>query len=674
MTSRRALRACLLALAYLALALVFTYPLASHFGTHHVGEVGGDAKAYLWNYWWVEKALFELGTSPFETKQIFYPVGIGLSLHTLASLQGLLVAPLEKLVGPVRAPNLLILWTFVASALATYALARRVGATQGGAFLAGIAFAFCPYRLARLAGHYDLLGTEWIPLYVLLLIELCERPRQYWPLAALTGLVAALCGYTALSYLVFLGLFTLLWLGYRREQALLARVLVVGLVVLALMAPLLLQVFSDLSDWSYPPYPGADRYVADIAAFVVPPPQQTIFGVRAFADNLTETTVFPGFLLLVLAALGWRHRFWALAALFFFVLSLGSSLHIAGADTGLPLPFWLISKTPLLENLRAPSRFTIMMMLSLAMMMALRWSPKKRWPTALAAVVLVAEYLAIPTPLFRAETHEVYAELARDPSDATVVEIPGIEQSPPEIMDHQRTHGKPIFVGTAARVPREKSEYYLGLPLVRPLIDLRKGRIALTEELLERERAASPHVARFLGLGYFVIDKAYAKRGVVSFVEDVLPVDTFYEDSGIIVLKTRREALPPDPVHIEAGAPSSRQHFESGWMLPEREDSYWFRWAHRTRSTLLFRRPPSTRTLVLSIAPLQGTAQTVSMELDGKALARLTLMPGWQELRIDLPPESVGVERLSLRWSELRRASEHDPRRLAARVRAIHFN
>jgi hypothetical protein len=33
-------------------------------------------------------------------------VGIGLSLHTLASLQGLLVAPLEKLVGPVRAPNL----------------------------------------------------------------------------------------------------------------------------------------------------------------------------------------------------------------------------------------------------------------------------------------------------------------------------------------------------------------------------------------------------------------------------------------------------------------------------------------------------------------------------------------------------------------------------------------
>ena len=528
MTSRRALRACLLALAYLALAVVFTYPLAWHFGTHHVGEAGGDAKAYLWNYWWVEKALFELGTSPFETDHIFYPVGIGLSLHTLASLQGVLVALLEKLAGPVRAPNLLILWTFVASALATEALARRVGATREGAFLAGIAFAFCPYRLARLAGHYDLLGTEWIPLYVLLLLELSERPRQHLPLAALTGLVAALCGYTALSYLVFLSLFTLLWLSYRRERALVARVLVVGLVVVALMAPLLLQAWRDLSQWSYPPYPGADRYVADIAAFVVPPPQQTLFGARAFADNLTETTVFPGFLSSPRSGGGIASG--PLAALVFFVLSLGSSLHIAGADTGVPMPFWLISKTPLLENLRAPSRLTIMMMLSLAMLMALRWSPKKRWPTALAAVVLVAEYLAIPTPLFRAETHDVYAELARDPSDVTVVEIPGIEQSPAEIMNHQRTHGKPIFVGTAARVPREKGEYYLGLPLVRPLIDLRKGRIAVTIELLERERIAAPHVARFLGLGYFVMQKAYAKRGVVSFVEDVLPVDIVYED------------------------------------------------------------------------------------------------------------------------------------------------
>jgi hypothetical protein len=31
------------------------------------------------------------------------------------------------------------------------------------------------------------------------------------------------------------------------------------------------------------------------------------------------------------------------------------------------------------------------------------------------------------------------------------------------------------------------------------------------------------------------------------------------------------------------------------------------------------------------------------------------------------------VERLSFRWSELREASERDPRRLAARVRRVRF-
>ena len=59
MTARRAWTACLLIVVYLALTLLFTYPLAWHLGTHHVGEAGGDAKVYLWNYWWVKKALFE---------------------------------------------------------------------------------------------------------------------------------------------------------------------------------------------------------------------------------------------------------------------------------------------------------------------------------------------------------------------------------------------------------------------------------------------------------------------------------------------------------------------------------------------------------------------------------------------------------------------------------------
>ncbi len=665
-----------LVLAYLALTLLFTYPLAWHFDTHHVGEAGGDAKVYLWNYWWVHKALFELGTSPFETDFIFHPIGIGLSLHTLAVAQGVVFAPLSALAGATVAANLLIVWTFLASALATYALARRLGASISGSFLAGLVYAFCPYRLARLAGHYDLLGTEWIPVYVLLLYELKGRPRFSVGIGVATGFVAAVCGYTALSYLVFLALLTLVFLACHRQhfKQLLPRLALVAAVAGLALTPLLSQMRRDLTEWSYPPYPGASRYGADLAAYFVAPSSSTLLPGHTFGANLTEATVFPGYVLLVLAAMGWkRHRFWSITAVVSFVLSLGSSLQIAGRDTGIPLPFWLISQTPLLDNLRAPSRLVIVTILALAMMMALSWKPRRRFLTPVVTAVIVAEYLAVPTPLFESGVSDVYAHIAADERAMTVVEIPGIEQSPAEVMDHQRFHGRPVFVGTAARVPIEKSEYWLGLPLVRSLIDLRKGRVELTPELVERERIPAPEVARFLGLGYFVIDKAYAKRGVVRFVRDVLPVSTTYEDGDFILLRVRHDELPADPLEIDAAGPASRQYFESGWMRPEREAATGFRWAHRHRSTILFRRPESRSIVEMTIAPLDGGAAQVTGELDGRPLGTRELGSGWQDIRWQLPQASGGVERLSLRWSALGQASERDPRRLAARVRSLRF-
>jgi len=121
--ARRARTACLLALGYVALTCLFTYPLVLELGTHHVGEPRGDAKGYLWNYWWTKTALSR-GTSPFETDAIFHPIGIGLAFHTLGFLQGVEFAPLSFVVGEVAAANLVVLWTFPASALAAYALAR----------------------------------------------------------------------------------------------------------------------------------------------------------------------------------------------------------------------------------------------------------------------------------------------------------------------------------------------------------------------------------------------------------------------------------------------------------------------------------------------------------------------------------------------------------------------
>jgi hypothetical protein len=376
--------------------------------------------------------------------------------------------------------------------------------------------------------------------------------------------------------------------------------------------------------------------------------------------------------------------FWLTAGGVFFVLSLGNTLKVGGWQTGIPLPFALFDKLPVLHHLRAPSRFSIMLMLCLGVLLAVSWtalterisrsSARIGW-TAVASAALVAEYLAVPIPLFQAGTAPIYDRIAGEPGDFTVVEIPGVEQVGGHLMYHQTVHGKRIFIGTVARAPREKTDYFFGLHLVRPLVDLRKGKISLTPELVERERELAPLVGRFLDIRYFVIDRSYDKRGVLDFLTRVLPVEMVAESERRALLRVQKERLPPLPWSIDPGAAQSRMHFEIGWSRPEREAGRNYRWANQLRSTVLLRRPSTfARELVLEISPLGDKQPVVEARLDSVFLGTVFLKPGWNEVRWPLPPsDNAAVERLELRWPALERASERDPRRLAARIGGIRF-
>ena len=667
-------------LLYLLLTLLFTHPLAWHLTTHYVGETRGDARVYVWNQWWVRTALLRLHTNPLQSDYIFYPVGIGLSLHSLALLHGLVFIPLSAIFGDVAASNLIVLATFPASALGAYALARHLGASRTGAFLAGLAFGFCPYRLARLAGHYDLLSTQWIPLYVLAFVKTMRPGKGAWGAAISAGLLGAACGYTNLTYLTFLAMLSLVhgaWSLAQSGEDRLARagraVAVAGIVGL-LLAPLLVQVHDDRAAWHYLPYPGSDRYVADAAAYALPTSKGTILGQwigRAFDPNLTETTVFLGYIVsaLGLAAVGSRalrrsHGVWMLAGALWLLLSLGDSLHVAGHDLGIPLVFPLLKRLPLLDDLRAPSRFSILLMLCLAVLAAAVWT---RWITGLrqrgveaaltlvAACAISAEYLDPPVPLFEASVPPLYSRIAEEAGDFTVVEVPGIDQVPNQIMYKQTVHGKRIFIGMAARVPVEKASYYFRLPLVRPLVDLRKGKLGLDEALVESERDAAPKVARFLGIRYFVVQRGYAKRGLVSFLEQVLPLEPAFEDEERIALRVRSDELPALPWSLDPGAAESRLYYESGWSTPESESGRIFRRANAPRSTLLFKRPSDeARAVALLLSLGQGSgAAMLDARLAGVRLGSESLSAAWTELRWSLPPARTagGVERLELSWS-----------------------
>jgi hypothetical protein len=655
--------------------VAFTHPLVWHLSTHHAGESSGDARIYVWNLWWVKTALLQLHTDPLQTDYIFYPTGIGLALHTLALLHGLVFIPLSAGAGDVAAANLILLATFIASALGAYALARRLGAGTHGAFLAGIAFAFCPYRLARLDGHYDLLSTQWLPLFALVFLGVLELERIRAMPVVTAGLLGAACGYTSLTYLLYLVLLSLVLVGFRlgggRSRSMVGRATAVAIVVAALLSPLLLAIRRDVTAWRYLPYPGSDRYVADLLAYVTPTPRQTLFGPvlgRAFDPNVTEFTVFTGWILLALglAAVGIgplrrSHRSWIVLGSLAFVLSLGDTLHVGGRDTGVPLLFPLLHKVPFLHHLRAPGRLSIVVVLCLAVLAAAVWTralagmnPVRRaLLTTVAAALMGAESLAVPVPLFAAGVPPVFRKIAEEPGDFAVVEIPGIDQVPGQIMYRQTLHGKRVFIGIAARVPVEKGNYFYGLPLVRPLIDLRKQRVSLEAALGSEEREAAPEVARFLGIRYFVVEKAYEGRGMVKFLEAALPVERAPGDDERLVLRVRPESLPPVPWFLDAGSPASRLYFESGWSPPEMEAGRRVRRASARRSTVLFRRPAAGAlelVLVLSPPPDAGDLR-LEGRLSGKRVGRAALR-GAAETRWPIPPGAAeAVERLELLWS-----------------------
>jgi hypothetical protein len=668
---RGVLVATALVVAYAGLTVAATYPLVLHLGTHHVGEAGGDARVYLWNLWWVKRCVFEVPGSPLYTDRIFHPIGIGLALHTLGLFQGLQFAPLAAAFGDVLGANLVVLVTFVLSALGTYGLARRAGVGRLGAFVAGAMFAFCPPRLARLAGHYDLLGTEWIPIsaWLFLAALAAEHKRALW-VAACASAVAA-CGYTSLTYLVFLalmgGLFAL-W-GAWREPArrLLAHYGAVVAFSGLLLSPLLAAAVRDLLSWTYPPYPGSDLYVADLLGYVIPGPDQRLLGGtlgRTFGPNPTEAVVFAGYIAMALAAVGpflrrATHRlgFWAVAGCAFFALSLGDDLTVGGTAVWGPLPFAWLRRLPFLAQMRAPSRFSIVVLLCLSLAAGSAWSKvvglvrrrALRIVLTLAITALsLAETAPMRVPTFRAGVAPMYHSIAAEPGDTALIEIPGIDQAAGRIMYDQIVHGKRILIGFVARVPVEKTSYFYGLPLIRPLVDLRKGRLALSRDLVAAEAASACRAARFLDLGHIVVERSLDARGVLAFVEAILPVERAYEDSVRVALRVRREALPPSPWSIAADGALGRMHFETGWTAPFESLGRTVRRARGARSSLLLRRP-AAGPLDLVLAPSGQGAATVSVA--GRRAERLVWRRAGEEVRIGLPEgEAEVLVRVELTW------------------------
>ena len=138
--------------------MALTFPVIAH-PASVVAHDGGDPILNTWILWWSTQA------TPFTARwwsaPIFFPMANALALSEI--LVGLLPisAPVQWLThSPLAAYNVTVLVSFPFCALATYALALELTGRRDAAFVAGLAFACAPYRMAQLS-HVQMLSYYW---------------------------------------------------------------------------------------------------------------------------------------------------------------------------------------------------------------------------------------------------------------------------------------------------------------------------------------------------------------------------------------------------------------------------------------------------------------------------------------------------------------------------------
>jgi hypothetical protein len=196
-------RAAILGAAAVVAAVVMTWPLATGLGTLGRSANSGDARFTEWNVAWVAYALVARPADLLDAN-IFHPHKLTLAYSELNLVAGALASPVWWLTkNPHAATNVVILFSFAASVIATWLLVRRLLGDGAAAATGAVLFAFCPFVFSHTA-HIQLLMTAGLPLALLAMHRLVDSPSPRR--GAILGLALALQALACAYYGIFAGL------------------------------------------------------------------------------------------------------------------------------------------------------------------------------------------------------------------------------------------------------------------------------------------------------------------------------------------------------------------------------------------------------------------------------------------------------------------------------------
>ncbi|MBN1994345.1 MAG: hypothetical protein JW953_16730 [Anaerolineae bacterium] len=748
----------LLLLVYFLLAIALTWPTITHPTTHLPGD-GADDPALAWNLWWVKYALLNAPQNPFQTDFIFYPIGINLAFYTLTALNAVTALPLTLNGGVIIASNLHMLFTFMLGGYGAFLLVRYIlstlpapdkrppGAenTPDGSLLwfsaamAGGFYVFASSKLFYVAlGQFNIASSHWIPLAALYILRTGHHPRRLKE-PFMAGLFLTFQAWAEMTYasfmVVFIGLYWVYGLGRYalrkwRNPAFapaaspllhLRAALVMGFTLALGLSPILAQMLPDMlaeGDFMAQGAGFADAFSADLFGFVIPTMRHPLLGHLVAQTGIHYSIgqhIFIGLvllgLLLVSLVTGYRYariRFWLIAAFVFALLCLGPVVTIKGQATSLPGPFVVLQSLPFFKGNRYPSRYSVMLLLSLSVLAGFALVQIGHWlgerhrlsgissisvkpqirhtPDVISSKQLTAyvvfffifllflfEHLSLPLPQSDMRLPPPYRLIAAEAEDFTVLDLPlawrnGFRVTGPLTTQfmfgqfYQTTHQKSLLQGNTSRNPEFKFQYFTNAPIINSLLALETGK-SLPPARQAADRVIAAQVLDFFNIKYIVVRPDFSgnpgvtPQAAMPYIEAVFPVQKIHNETNIIVYRvehTNQESSLRPELLIKTGSPLAPLYFGEGWGLlsPGRPLT-----AQRREARLLLPLRAGAQQITLHIRlpdeTIQATPQSVSLALNGWQSPPQSFGAAWQEITFDLPAGIVqpGLNDLRLHFA-----------------------
>ena len=299
---------------YTLLTLVLTWPVCGHLASRLPSDLGDPLFAswlLQWNF--DHLVAFARGDAGAFTRYwnagIFYPEPLALLYAEHLFALGVQALPVWLVSGNLLlCYNLLFLSTFVLAGLGTFLLVRELTGSARAAFVAGLFYAFSPYRFGQL-GHIQILSSQWMPFVLFGLRRFFTGGRRLPLAGAAIALIAQnlSCGYYLVYFAPFVAAYALWEVtthGLWRNGRMWAGLMVAGTAVAGACLPFLLK-YRELRARGFSPRPLDElrAFSADTFAYLRGAPGAWLW--ETFTSyNKPEGQLFPGLVPVVLALTG----------------------------------------------------------------------------------------------------------------------------------------------------------------------------------------------------------------------------------------------------------------------------------------------------------------------------------------------------------------------------------